>query len=259
MFTLVAFREDQDQAGAFAAMTGLADTHVQVVADDIRVPAFANKIAAVVGMIDDTVAPELRIESPTLRRKSNLYIAPLNGQAGAAQVMNNPANVCDMRFSPVELAIGENMEAWAEANPAAVQDQTVLVCLTDNPITPVREPHFTVQADSAVAAVANVWTPVAIVFADNLPRGRYQIVGLRGVSASMVACRFIIIGAPNRPGCPGSVLIDDQASDIFRHGNFGAWGEFEDVDQPQIEILCNAADAAQEFYIDLVQLREGAG
>jgi len=257
-FTLGAWREDIDQAGAWANITALNDAHLNVVGDIIHVPAL-NKIVALAGMIDTTVAQFARLTSPSLRRRSALNVAPLNGQAAAAQVMN-PAghNVVDLRTNPVELVVGENLICETFANPAAVQDQTMLVCFADGPITPVTGAIFTVHGVSATAAVANIWTNVPIVLDADLARGKYQLVGMRAQSATMVAAR--VVGPANiwRPGCPGATLVADQASKIFRYGNMGVWGEFEDTDAGTIDILCNAADAAQEFYFDLIQIREGA-
>ncbi len=94
-----------------------------------------------------------------------------------------------------------------------------------------------------------------------LPRGRYQVVGFRPVSTTAIAARLVIPGAGYRPGALGVANVSDVSSDIFRYGNLGVLGEFEDVDNLQVETLGGAADAAavQQYFVDLVQLRAGPG
>lgn len=257
MFTTVGWLEDINQAAAYAFLTALADQHVTIVGDDIRVPSLLNKLVAIAGLIDTTVAGRARLVSPSLRRRSNYYIAPLNGQAAAAQEPNSPQAIVDLRANPITLITGENLSVETLATPAAVQDQSVIVWLADGPIVPITGPIFSIRALSATVAGVNVWTNVPIVFDEDIPRGRYQIVGLRPMSAGMVAARIVLVGAPNRPGALGVDLIGDIQSEIFRNGNMGVWGEFEDTDPPTIDVLSISADAAQEFILDLIQVREG--
>jgi hypothetical protein len=256
-FTLVGWLEDIDQAAAYANLAALADQHVTVAGDDIRVPEL-NQIIAVAGCIDTTVAPRARLVSPSLRRKSNFMVAPLNGQAGAAQEPDSPQAVVDLRVNPIPLIVGENLSVETLANPAAVQDQSMLVWLSDKAITPVTGNIFTVRATSATAAVANAWTNVPIAFDEDLPRGRYQVVGLRPESAGMVAARCVFVGGQGwRPGALGCDLVGDIQDPMFRNGNLGVWGEFEDTDPCTVDVLSISADATQVFYFDLIQVREG--
>ncbi|MGH2668422.1 MAG: hypothetical protein ACRDH5_04755, partial [bacterium] len=115
------------------------------------------------------------------------------------------------------------------------------------------------RATGATALVASSWTAVPLTFTEDLPRGRYQLVGLRARSAGLVAARAVFVGGPagQRPGCLGNPTQQGVAHDMFRHGQLGVWGEFEDNEPPQIECLAVSADAAEDFHLDLIQTRSG--
>jgi len=259
MFTTVGFLEDIDPAAAFVNIAALADQHVSIAGDDIRVPEL-NNIVAVAGLVDTVVAGQARLVSPTLRRKSNLYLAPLNGQSDAAQEPDSPQKVIDMRSRPIALITGEDLTCQILSNPAAAQDQSVIVWLADGPITPVDGAIFTTRVTGTATLTVNIWHNAAITFAENLPRGRYQIVGMRAESAGLVAARVVFVGGTGwRPGVLGCDLVGDLQSEIFRNGNFGVFGEFEDTDPPTIDFLSVVADTAEVLYLDLIQVREGPG
>lgn len=255
-FTLIGFYENVDPAGAFNALTALADQHITVSGDDVRVPTLSQVVAVAVGA-ENTAAPLARLVSPSLRRRTNLYLAPLNVAAAASVEPNSPQRVVDLRRRPVPLVVGENLNVEVNSNPAAAQDQWGLVWLADGPITPVEGAIFTIRATSSTALTANVWSNVAITFQEDLPRGRYQVVGLRGESASLIACRLVFPEGGWRPGVLGADAVDDLQHEMFRYGGLGVYGEFEDTTPPTVDCLADLADATQEFYFDLIQLREG--
>src|SRR5207247_4976321 len=131
----------------------------------------------------------------------------------------------------------------------------------DGPPGEVAGPQFTLRATGATALIASTWVTVPIVFVDDLPRGRYQLVGLRAQSTNLVAARVVFVGpqAATRPGCMGTNNDRYLEHPMFRYGGLGVWGEFEDVEPPAIECLANAAHAAEIFYLDLSQLPSGPG
>jgi hypothetical protein len=256
MLTLVAYYESVDQAAAFVALNGVADPHVRVTGDDIQVPTL-NQVVAIAGGVDTTVAGRARLVAPSLRAKSSYMIAPLNGQAAAAQEPDTPQAVVDLRASPLVLDFSEQLNFEAFANPAAAQVQWGCVWLADGPVVAISGAMFTVRCTSATALVAGAWTNVALTFDEDLPRGRYQIVGFRPESAGMIAARLYLVGGTWRPGALGCDLVGDQQHSMFRNGGMGVMGEFEDIEPPTVDALAVSADAAQVYYLDLIQLRRG--
>ena len=258
MFTTVAFYESVDQAAAYVALNAVPDQHVRVVGDDIQIPTLSNVVAIAAG-VETAAANRARLVSPSLRVRSNFQITPTNGQAAAAVEPNDAHNVVDLRTSPLALVVGEQLNVEAFANPAAAQVQWGVVWLADGPIVPINGAIFTVRTTSATALVAGTWTNVAITFDEDLPRGRYQLVGMRPVSAGIIAARAVFVGGSARPGVLGCDAVTDYGHEMWRLGQMGVFGEFEDVEPPTMDALAVSADATQEYWLDLIQLRAGPG
>lgn len=257
MWTLVAYSESIDQAGIFEPIAAVPDQHVRVVGDDIQIPTLS-QIVVVAVMAESAAPPRARLTSPSLRVLSRPMIAPLNVGAAAAVLPANPHRVVDLRSSPLQLVVGEQLNLEILANPVAAQRQSAIVCLADGPIVPVDGKIFTVRATSATAAVAGSWTNVALVFDEDLPRGRYQLAGMKALSANMIAARAVFVGGAGwRPGVLGNASVDQLENPLWRIGGMGVFGEFEDIEPPTLDVLAAAADATQEVYLDLIQLRAG--
>jgi hypothetical protein len=256
MFTLAAFNRSVDQAGAYAQIYAVADPHITIVNNEVQIPE-VNKLMLVAGMMERAAANRLRLYSPSLRMKSKFQVTPLNMQAAADIVPDSPPKVMDLRQNPLSLIVGERLGAESDGNPAAAQYQSVLVWFCDAVPAPVQGEIFCVRATGATALVANAWTDSALAFDEDLPRGRYAIVGMRALSAGCIAARLFLPGARWRPGCLGVVLQQDLGSPIFRLGQLGSWGEFEDTDTVTGQFLSISADATQQVYLDLMQVRSG--
>lgn len=256
MFTLVGFSESIDPAGAFNALTALVDPHVTVNGDDVQIPVL-NKIIAVAGLIENTAEAQLRLTCPSLRMKSRFMVEPLNMAGAAAVEPGSPHRVLDLRRNPIELVTGERLNAETDSNPAAAQIQSAFVWLADGPVEPINGAIFTVHATATTTLVAQSWTGCPLTFDEDLPRGRYQIVGLRVRSAGCLAARVFLQGNPWRPGVLGVDAQDDIEHPMFRYGQLGVFGEFEDTDTVTVEVCSASADTAEDFYLDLIQVRNG--
>lgn len=256
LFHTGAFQESVDPAGAFNALTAVPDTQLTIVGDDLRVPELSQLIA-VAGGIETTAEAFLRLTSPSLRIRGLFQVEPYNSGAAAAVEPGSPHRVVDLRKIPLQLTQGENLNAETDSNPAAAQIQWCIVWFGAGPVEPVTGPIFTVRATAATALVANAWTNAPLTFVEDLPRGRYAVVGMRARSAGLVAARLAFVGGRWRPGCLGTDAQDDIEHPMFRYGQLGIWGEFEDQDPPTVDFLSVSADAAEDVYLDLIQLRAG--
>jgi len=256
MFTLVSFYQSIDPAAVYTAINAVLDQHVRVNGTDLFVPEL-NKIVAAAAGVETTVESFMRLTSPSMRAMARFQIAPFNGAAAGAVEPASPHVITDLRTSPFELVAQETLNAELNSNPAAAQIQWALIWLADAPIAPVNGKMFTTRATGATALVAGTWTPVPVTFDEDLPRGRYQLVGMRCRSTGCIAGRMNFIGGRWRPGCMGVDAQTDLEHPMFRNGGLGVWGEFEDVDTPSVEVLSVSADAAQSFEFDLIQVRSG--
>lgn len=255
-FHLAGWLESVDPAGAFNDLTALADQRLFTQGDNIRVPAL-NNIVALAGGAENTVAPRLRIYSPTIEQFARFDVTPLNVAAAAAIPPNDPHRLMDLLRNPLVVGVDEMIRAELNSNPAAAQIQWALAWFADGPIAPIEgAPIYTVRGTGATALVAGAWTAVNLTLDDELPPGTYAVVGARFQSATVIAGRLNFIGGEQqwRPGALGSVLADDLCFPYFRFGGMGVWGEFPFTQLPQAEFLASAADAAEVVHLDLVRV-----
>jgi hypothetical protein len=258
MLHVAAFYQSVDPGGAFVQLAAIGDSQLSVNSPKIQVPTL-NQIVAIAAGVESTTAPIARLVSPSIITLSRMGIRPISTAAAAAVLPTSPHRIMDLRADPLVLVPQEQLTAEINSNPAAAQIQWLLAFFADAPPAPVNGKLFTCRATVANALVAGAWTLNSLTFDDQLPRGRYQIVGLRGESTNMIACRLVVPQQYFRPGVVACQAPADQGHDMFRYGNFGVLGEFEDVDILQVETLGAAADAAniQSYFVDLIQTRSG--
>ncbi len=259
MFTLAAWQQSVDPAGAFVALNAVADQHLTIEQNNvILVPSLAQVLALAAG-VETTVAQQARLTAPSRRILALQRITPLQGNAAAASLPADPHHLVDLRDNPLVMIVGEAAQIEILSDPVAAQIQWGLAWFADGPTAELKTASFTVRATGATALVASQWVLVPLTFSETLPRGRYQLVGLRAQSTNLVAARAVFPGGPWRPGVLGTNTDRHLEHPMFRWGNMGVWGEFEDTAPPQVECLATAADAAEVFYLDLVQIRSGPG
>lgn len=252
---LAAFWENIDIADTQQPLAAaLGEQNLFINGDDIRVPDDLNRIVAAAA-ICALGATQARLTSPSLRAFANHYIVPISGLAdsNAEPAANTPFS--DLRRNPITLEPGEALNFEVDGNTAAAADQSALVWLSDGPISPIegQEIHTT-RATAAITATAGAWTNGALTFTQDLPSGRFGVVGMTVIGATCVAARLSFRGGGGRPGCIGADSYSDGFRSPFRYGQFGLWGEFETNTPPTLDVLCNDADTSQVVFLDLIRL-----
>lgn len=257
MFTTVAHFQSVDPGGVYTPINAaLGEQSVRSTLTQIFVPELSNLIAVAAG-VDITVESFARVVSPSLRQLSRLEIEPFSSGTAIPVIPISPHAIIDMRGNPLAMVRDEVYTAEINSNPAAVQRQWVVSWFADGPIAPVTGRIFSVRFTGATATVADTWTNIPITLAEDLPRGRYQVVGMRARSAQIVAARMVFIGGRWRPGVLGNPTQQGISHEMFRNGLMGVFGEFEDTDLPSVDFLCVGVDATQDGILDLIQLRNG--
>jgi len=244
--TLVAFDENYGAAATLDAMTAVADPHVRVSGDDVWIPDALPFLAGYIAMAATLTAA--RIESPTLRTLTPIDVAPLD----LAAEPSTPAAYIDLKSNPKLIGAGEALNFKATVSAAARALGLAVLC--DGPIAPVVGEIFTIKATAAATLVANAWTNAALTFAQSLPHGRYQVVGMRAQSAGLIAARLVFPGYAWRPGCIGADAYSDLVHEAFRGGKLGVWGEFEHDVPPTADFLSISADTTEEVWLDLIKI-----
>jgi hypothetical protein len=159
----------------------------------------------------------------------------------------------DRRDDPVPLVISEKLNV----NTIHTLDGWALLWLSDGPVAPVRGDIRTIKATTGHTTVADIWENVALTLTQTLPAGRYALVGARAFGTNLLAARFVFTGEAWRPGVPAGADINSRQTNPFRKGRFGSFGEFEFDSPPTVDLLGTGVTAAEEIYLDLIQVREG--
>lgn len=273
MFRTIAFAE---WAAALAADTnlllqnlaGLPDTHVTVQGDNISVPSDTPNLMALYaqGGCSDAAAimAQCRLQAPSL--KPYLDVAAFTGfdTPIGDHLPISPTPINNYLGKGLNLVPGENLQVTT-AEDVAGDDRAAIVALWlgdgNYDLGAMRNlPMETIRFVGQAAAVAAAWTPSAMVFDQALKAGMYAVVGMRFISTTPVIARLIFANQGARPGCIGYTTPVDGVAPVenpmFRNGNLGVWGTFSHTTPPQMELLCQVADAAavQIGYLDVVKI-----
>jgi hypothetical protein len=276
MLDMVAFLGARAGTVALQNLAGLPDSHITVQGNNVFVPAQCSKILALTALSQATAGSltnQVRLTSPSLGSTSNIDLVNWNANGAvvaAAQIPDNNCPMADFKESPVDLQPGEGLQALTAVDVASVAENVIIpIVLTDGAlINPLKGRIETIIFDGQAAAVANAWTPSALVPRQALRAGTYAVVGMKSVGTTQVAARLIFGNQGARPGvistnaAVGAAGVGsfsdavDQYQGLFRYGRLGVWGTFSHLNPPQSEILCSAADAAitQHVALDLMKI-----
>lgn len=251
MFTTVAFSELLATPAVMAEIAAVPDQTHRTSLDDLYIGKFNELVGecAIGAQIQDAY-----ITSPSLRRVSQKYIAPLFIHPSDYHI---PVTWNWHGDSPLPLATNEAVNAFAEeSSVSAAHCPTIGMWLSDKEITPVKGVIWTVKASASGTFNQKAWNNVALNITPDLPVGRYQIVGVRCYMVDGGLFRFNFVGDWFRPG---GVCISEYAMATMpwqRNGGMGVWGEFDAILQPTIDLLPQAVAGETEAYlrIDLIKV-----
>jgi hypothetical protein len=193
----------------------------------------------------------VQIVTATLRQITSPFITPLIGAA----VPGSTINISDYRRRPLLLKRLEEIQLLATNSGAGPSQTTVLAGLAFGGIAPAPNgTPFTLRGVSTTAAVANAWSQITITWQDVLPMGVYSVVGMRHISTNGQGARIIFEGQYYRPGVISQAADVNQFHPMFMKGEIGEFGRFDYFHMPNVEVLCNGADAAHTVYLDIVKV-----
>ncbi len=250
MQALIAYYESIDPAGALVNIAGVPDTMLNVSGDNITIPGALPNIVGEACLINDASAAAARIQSPSLRIISNLDIEPI---VASAAVFGSPPEGLMHPLNPTPVVPDEFLEFLCNSAPTGAQLHYGLVWLSDGPQPPVNGNIYTLRATGAITQTATGWVPGNMTFGQDLPVGRYQVVGLRVRSVAGIAARLLFHGVAWRPGVPVVNAIADLDSRWFRYGRMGILGEFDHNLPPQLEML-GGTSTSQVVFMDIIKV-----
>lgn len=196
-------------------------------------------------------ATRARFISPTFRQVTTPWVRP----TGLAIVPGAQPLLTDYRANPLTVAALEELqfEAFQTSGGAAVV--VGVAALASVPVGPAPSGDiYTMRGTGTTTLVAGAWTSAAITWQDTLPAGTYAAVGLQYIGVTALAARLIFNDQSDRPGCVATGLVTSRPHPMFQMGGLGIWGRFQNNIMPNLEFLANAADTAQEVYLDLIRM-----
>lgn len=247
MWTIAAFSESEITTGVFQRLAAVSDQHMHTEDDNIMVSEY-NKLFGALACIS-TTGEQARFVAPSLRRINPEYITPVC-------LLLYPTGFFPLPVYPekmLSLDINEmlQVERISTNNPGV--QETIIVWLAKDPITPATGKIRTIRISITGALVAGEWVYADIDFIDELPVGQYDIVGFKAEIDVAVAARFSFVGGVNRPGVPCMKDLNDQELEIFRMGRVGLYGSFTTNQPPGVELI-GSADAGSATYYGFLDI-----
>lgn len=250
MHHLAAYGQSVDLAGALTAINAVQDQALTTSGPDIRVPNPLPNLVGQAALVGNTTPSRAQLVSPSLRAMVNMDIEPIVGGV----VFGSPPESILHGDSPIPLVGNESLNCYLQATGGAATQNYGLVWLSDGPIQAVKGNIYSVRATSAVALAADTWVNGNLTFAQTLPNGTYQIVGMRARGTNLVAARLVFVGAPWRPGVPAVNALGDLDPLGFRYGYAGVFGQFDSTQPPTVDCL-GVTDSAQTYVFDLIRIK----
>lgn len=247
MFTMVGYESTGSNA-VLSAITPIPDGTVAVITNDIRIPVALPYMSGVAAMINSALGtPRVEMVTPSLRAIFPFDVSGITNGLVFAPLATFP----QLFYNPVPLVALEPMDAFVQ-NGAAVVNR-VFVWLADGPIKPTTGKIYTIRATASATLVTASWVNSgALTFANTLPAGHYQMVGMRSESANQAAARMFFVGYQWRPGVIAMTAPAIIEWPLFRLGGLGVFGEFDNTVPPTVDFM-GVTDTAETLYFDLIK------
>lgn len=247
-FHLLAFRGSVTNGTTNTAIAGVADNIIGKAASGAFL--FQESLPIRAGVAGGVNASRSRINTPNVRQVGLPYIAPIS-----TGITNpSPLNVADFGDrGPTPSAADEvSIEATHTDAGAQIQWAGLWVKRDKKPWTP--GDRYRVRGTATITGVVGSWASGAITLDQNLPAGIYEIQGMDAFGTNLLLARLIFTGGGFRPGCAARNTVANVPNPLFTDGRLGVYGQFDTVALPQLEIYVEAANSAQEVYLDICRI-----
>jgi hypothetical protein len=248
MFHLAAFRGSVTNGTTNTAIAGVPDQAMTRDASGnfLAPPQSSIRFAAAGGI---NLQRE-RINTPSLREVALPYIDPVN----QTLAVPSPPNLAD--FGPVGIIprAVDSISVEATHSDAAPQVMYAMVLFQFGRQEQQAGKEYRTRFTATITGSAGTWQSGGITLDQVLPAGIYQVTGLDVFGTNLLGARLIFPGAAYRPGILARNAVNSVPHPAFTDGRLGVYGEFNSAFMPQLEIYVEAANTAQEGYMDLVKI-----
>lgn len=163
-------------------------------------------------------------------------------------------HIYDRRSNPFTLNAIEEISLQMNIGGAANAVNTGILFVGDT-IDPVPPGDvYSLHGTSTTAAVAGQWTQIAVTWDQTIPAGDYVVIGSQHQSTNAIAHRYYFRYAPNKPGFLSVSAVTNITEPSLYYGGWGAFGKFNTVAYPFIEVYCNGTDAAHDVIMNMVKV-----
>lgn len=245
---LGAFAESVDPDTVLTRIAAVQDDTVFTSGDDMRVPAPLPFLVGEAALINLAAGGAAQIQSPSLRQISNVDLIPI----GLGLTFISPEEISVHPQNPIPMRGDEAVNFLVNGTATAAAINYGLVWFSDGPIQPVSGAIYPVRATAVSAGTPTAWENIGLTFAQDLPVGNYDVVGMQVSGAGLVAARLNFVGGAWRPGVPGGVTIADNVGHQFRHGKMGVFGSFHTNTPPTLDVISATAAVTNVVILDLM-------
>lgn len=246
MFHTLAFRTTSFETTANTKVNAVSDDQISIRNNNFFLPDRARLLYAFAGSGD---LVRSRLVTPTWRVISPIQIRPING----AILPASPPPIGDYRASPMSVPAEQELSMESTDGTGTTTAVGVVGLQFAFNAAPAGD-VYTIRATSSTAAVAGSWTNVALTFDDDLPPGRYHLLGLNYVATNAIAARALLSGQNWRPGCVGAATATQLQHPMFSKGGLGSWGIFDNTVMPQVEVFNNSTDSTHTLFFDVIRM-----
>lgn len=193
-----------------------------------------------------------RLITPTFRQITTPWVRPIQ----LSIVPLDEPNMADYRDRPLRIRALEEIQFEAQQTTGGAAVIVGVAGITKGPIMPAPQGDiYTMRGTGTTTLTAGAWTLATITWQDTLPAGSYACVGFEYIGTTALSARLVFEEQWERPGTLGAGLVSSSGLPIFRKGGLGIWGRFNANRMPNVECLANAADTAEEVYLDLIRIQ----
>src|SRR5262245_6363347 len=235
---------------------GTVNTAIAGVQDGILTKAASGAFFApqngviIAGAAGGVNASRARINTPVLRMVGLPYIAPLN----TGVTVPSPPNLAWFGDQGPKPFATDEVSVESTHTDVAPQIQYALLWWKFGQLPYPSGMEYRLRFTATITAVVGAWVTAALTFDQNVPAGDYLIPGMDLFGTILLAFRRVFPGGGWRPGVLARNAVGSVPKDLFLDGRMGPLGRFNNTAVPQLEIYAEAANAAQEGYMDVIKM-----
>lgn len=236
-------------ATGFEALDIIDDDKLYTLDTELRVPDKYNSICLM--YVLGSQVKECKLDAPSLRDFVNPYISPVDQAVTPSDLFP----MSDFMNNQIQLKSGEFLKVLVSAKSTTSAKKIVGVWFSDGMgKETINGKSTTIKATATMTYTATAWTKQQLVLEQDIPFGMYEIIGMRVIADKGAFARLVLQPDVNRPMVPCVSGYEHYLDPMFRQGQFGSFGRFENQVPPKLEIIGVAAGSNPEVELDIVKV-----